>query len=100
MVPRGDLNSYFEGSFSIEPSPVDDQVGEVVVVLDLRTLAEVLSIVHRQMVDVKRREKDVVGFTIDTVEIEPEELPRGEALVDELPGCCDRVAIAREGSLH
>jgi len=80
--------------------PVDHHVGEVVVVLELGALAEVLGIVHGQVVDAKHGEQHVVGVVVHAVEVEPEELTGRQTLFDGLASGRGGRSSEGQGSVH
>ena len=73
----------------------EDEKGEVVVVVDLRPLAEVLGVLDRERMELEElaEDREVVGGR--TVEVEPEEAAAREQLLDALAGEVDlAVAVA------
>ena len=63
---------------------VDDEEDEVVVVVDLRALAEVLGVLDRERVELEDVAEDLEVVAVGLVEVEPEELPAREQLLDGL----------------
>ena len=51
---------------------VDDEVGEVIEFVDLRTLSEVLGVLDGQGMEVEGVGEQVLGLVVHAVEIEPE----------------------------
>ena len=80
--------------------PVGHHVHEAVVVLELGALAELLGVLDRELVDFDVLEQQVGGFVVDPVEVEPEEIPRREVLLDRLPGGRGGLASECQGPVH
>ena len=63
---------------------VDDDEDEVVVVVDLRALAEVLGVLDRERVELEDVAEDREVARVGAIEVEPEELPAREQALDRL----------------
>jgi hypothetical protein len=63
---------------------VDDDEDEVVVVVDLRALAEVLRVLDRERMEAELLSEELEVARAGAVQVEPEELSRREQLLDRL----------------
>ena len=64
--------------------PIDDEEDVVVVLVELGSLPEVLGVLECERVELEDVAQDLEVVRIGSVEIEPEELARGEQLLDLL----------------
>jgi hypothetical protein len=63
---------------------VDDDEHEVVVLVELRTLVEVLRVLDGERMEAERVAEDVEVLRVRAVQVEPEEVAGGEELLDVL----------------
>ena len=71
---------------------VDDDEDEVVVLVDLRPLPEVHGVLDGERVELEDVAEDLEVVAVGLVEVEPEELPGGEKLLDRLAAEVDLAA--------
>lgn len=92
---------YFDGAAAVALRAVDDQVEEVVVVVELGSLAEILGVLDRQWVEVERVGQQVAAFGVEIDQVEPEERARRDLLSHRIGGGVGQGAVdAHELPLH
>ena len=79
---------------------VDDEVGEVVELVDLRTLSEVLDVLDGQLVKVEGVGEQALGFVVHAVEIEPERSSGRDEVGDSVSRRRCPCSVYYEGALH
>ena len=81
--------------------PGHHQIVEVVVVLDLRPLAEVLGVLHGQRMEMEGVREQVATLGVEIDQVEPEVGARGDALFDAVTGGVAQSPVdAHEVAVH
>jgi len=85
---------HLDETILVRRSSVGDDEDEVVVVLDLRALAEVLGILHCERVKLEGLPQDLEVLSLGLIEVKPEELSASEQFLDCLAAELDLRAAA------